>query len=146
MPAKPNSAALEVIQRLHAAMNAHDIDAFLNCIDDAYVSEQPAHPQRAFTGREQVGANWSAIFQHIPDFSAELLRLSADEDTTWSEWRWTGTQADGSALHNRGVIIAGVANNRMTWARLYIERVELADGDIAAAVQRMTGANQPPGR
>jgi ketosteroid isomerase-like protein len=142
MPDRSN-AAREVIRRLHAAMNAHDIDAFLSCIDAAYVSEQPAHPQRGFTGREQVRVNWSAIFQHVPDFRAELLRLSADQDTTWSEWRWTGTQADGSALDNRGVIIAGITRDRIVWARLYIERVEAADGDITAAVQRMTGMKQP---
>jgi ketosteroid isomerase-like protein len=133
------------MQRLHAAMNAHDIDAFLSCFDEAYVSEQPAHLQRAFTGREQARANWSAIFQHVPDFRAELLRLSAADDTAWSEWRWTGTQADGSALDDRGVIIAGIAGDKIAWVRLYIEPVETADGDVAAAVQRMTGADQPPG-
>jgi hypothetical protein len=36
-------------------MNARDIDAFVDCFDEDYESEQPAHPDRAFRGRELVG-------------------------------------------------------------------------------------------
>ena len=42
-----------VAERLHAAMNARDIDAFVACFDEDYESEQPAHPDRAFRGRER---------------------------------------------------------------------------------------------
>jgi hypothetical protein len=65
-----------VLERLNAAMNAHDIEAFLACFQDDYESEQPAHPDRAFQGREQVRSNWSAIFEGVPDFRSELLRSS----------------------------------------------------------------------
>jgi ketosteroid isomerase-like protein len=57
-----------VVERLNAAMNAHDLEAFLACFRDDYESEQPAHPDRAFQGREQVRSNWSAIFAGVPDF------------------------------------------------------------------------------
>ena len=50
-----------------------DLDAFLACFQDDYESEQPAHPDRAFRGREQVRRNWSAVFDGVPDFRAELL-------------------------------------------------------------------------
>jgi len=33
-----------VVERLNGAMNAHDIEAFVACFDEAYESEQPAHP------------------------------------------------------------------------------------------------------
>jgi hypothetical protein len=56
-----------VAERLLAAMNARDIEAFVACFAEDYESEQPAHPDRAFVGREQVRENWSAIFSGVPD-------------------------------------------------------------------------------
>lgn len=53
-------------------MNAHDLEAFLNCFHDDYRSEHPVHPGRGFGGRDQVRTNWSTIFAGIPDFAAEL--------------------------------------------------------------------------
>ena len=70
-----------VVERLNDAMNAHDIDAFVACFDDDYESEQPAHPDRAFRGREQVRRNWSAIFEGVPDFRSELVRSTASGET-----------------------------------------------------------------
>jgi len=87
-----------VAGRVCAAMNAHDIDAFLDAFSEDYASEQPAHPDRAFTGSGQVRANWSAIFAGAPDFRAELVRADATGEVEWTEWRWRGTHEDGSAL------------------------------------------------
>ena len=70
-----------VVQRLNAAMNAHDLETFLACFADEYESEQPAHPDRAFRGRQQVRSNWSAIFDAVPDFRSQLLRSMADGNT-----------------------------------------------------------------
>jgi SnoaL-like domain len=128
-----------VAERLHAAMNAHDIDAFVGCFDEAYRSDQPVHPDRAFQGREQVRRNWSAIFGGVPDFRAELLGATADDDMEWSEWRWRGTQADGEVLDMAGVIVGGVRDGRLRWARLYVEPVEAGGAGIDSAVRGMVG-------
>lgn len=128
-----------VVQRLNAAMNAHDLETFLACFADEYESEQPAHPDRAFRGREQVRSNWSAIFDGVPDFRSQLLRSMADGNTIWSEWHWQGTQSDGTALDMVGVIVCGVSEGRISWARLYIEPVEQSGAGIESAVRRMTG-------
>ena len=128
-----------VAERLLAAMNAHDIDAFVACFDEDYDSEQPAHPDRAFRGSDQVRKNWSAIFESTPDFRAELVRVDAADGAEWSEWRWHGTHADGSVLDMAGVIVAGIRDERMAWARLYVEPVERGGAGIDATVRRMTG-------
>ena len=52
---------------LCAAINAHDIDAFMACFDDDYDSAQPVHPGREFHGSEQVRRNWTALFREVPD-------------------------------------------------------------------------------
>jgi ketosteroid isomerase-like protein len=128
-----------VAERLLAAMNARDIEAFVACFAEGYESEQPAHPDRAFVGREQVRENWAAIFSGVPDFSAELVSAWSDADTEWSEWRWRGTQADGTALDMAGMIVAGTRDGRIAWARLYVEPIEREGGGIRGAVRRMAG-------
>lgn len=120
-------------------MNARDIDAFVDCFDESYESEQPVHPDRAFRGREQVRANWSAIFDGVPDFQAELVATAVSGDVELSEWHWRGTQSDGGSLDMAGVIVGGVGGGRLLWARLYVEPVEQSGAGIDAAVRRMSG-------
>jgi ketosteroid isomerase-like protein len=134
-----DATAAVVAERLLAAMNAHDIDAFVACFHEGYESEQPAHPDRAFRGSDQVRQNWSAIFEGVADFRAELVRADATGGAEWSEWRWHGTHADGTVLDMAGVIVAGVRDGRMTWARLYVEPVEREGAGIDAVVRRMAG-------
>ena len=121
-------------------MNAHDLDAFVGCFHEDYASEQPAHPDRAFVGTAQVRENWGAIFAGVPDFRAELLGTAAEGDAVWTEWRWRGTQADGGRLDIAGVIVLGIRDERIAWARLYVEPVEEAGAGIETAVRRMAGA------
>jgi ketosteroid isomerase-like protein len=128
-----------VVERIAAAMNAHDVDAFADCVAEHYDSAQPAHPDRAFRGREQVRRNWASIFASVPDFRAELVRADAVGDVEWSEWRWRGTRDDGSVLDDAGVMVCGIDGGRMRWARLYVEPVEQRGAGIDAAVRRMAG-------
>ena len=125
------------IQRLQSALNAHDIEAFVACFDPDYKSDQPAHPDRQFTGREQVKKNWSAIFEAMPDLQAEIVNLSTDTETAWVEWRWTATQGDGSPFDWRGVCLFGVKAQGIAWGRLYMEPVEQGGAGIDATVQEM---------
>jgi hypothetical protein len=120
------------------AMNTHDIDAFVSLFAPDYDSSQPAHPDRAFVGSDQVRANWSSIFAGVPDFRAELLTTAAQGDTLWTEWRWRGTGLDMA-----GVIVFGVEDGRFARARLYVEPVEAGEG-IEAAVQEMSGRHDAP--
>lgn len=119
----------ELVERLHAAINRHDLDAFVERFDPAYRSETPAHPTRAFTGREQVRRNWSALFESVPDLRADLLRTAVDGETVWTEWRMYGTQTDDIDHDDRGVIVMGIPEDRIEWGRIYLEPVR-TDGDV----------------
>ena len=132
------SSPRDVVQRLHRALNAHDIEAFVGCFDPAYRSEQPVHPDRAFGGVEQVRKNWSSLFASLPDLAAELRTLSEDGDQVWSEWHWTATQSDGTPFDWRGVILMGTAHGRITWARLYMAPTQFEGEGIDEAVREMT--------
>ena len=114
----------EVIDRLAAALNAYDLDAVAGLIHQDYRSEQPAHPGRAFAGRAQMLANWEAMLAGIPDFCAEICRSVKDGDTTWTEWRWSGTRSDRQAFEMRGVTLFEVTSGQIVAGRLYLEDVE----------------------
>jgi ketosteroid isomerase-like protein len=122
-----------IAERMQEALNAHDIDAFVALFAPDYDSVQPAHPDRAFVGAEQVRKNWTEVFAGVPDFRAELIRATTDGDIEWSEWRWAGTGLDMA-----GVTLMGIRDDRVAWARLYVEHVEAGAG-IEAAVREMTG-------
>jgi ketosteroid isomerase-like protein len=129
------------MDRLTAAQNAHDLEAMLACFHADYRSEQPLFPSRTFQGVEQVRTNWSALFEAIPDFHAELVRFAAEGDTLFAEVHWTGTKANGEALDERGVFIAGVTDDRIAWARLYVAEVERGGAGIDATVRDMAGTD-----
>jgi ketosteroid isomerase-like protein len=129
----------DVLKRLHHAMNQRDLEDFLACFASDYRSEQPAHPNRGFGGREQVEKNWSALFTGIPDFRAESLATAVEGETVWTEWHWTGTRADHSPLDIRGVTLFGIRDGRIASGRLYMEEVEEAGENIDETVRRLAG-------
>lgn len=129
----------EVIDRLVVAMNAHDLDAAAGLFHRDYRSEQPAHPGRAFVGRAQMRANWEAMFAGIPDFHAEICRSARDGETTWSEWRWSGTRSDGRAFAVRGVTLFEIADGQIVAGRLYMEDVERDATGIEQTVEDLSG-------
>jgi ketosteroid isomerase-like protein len=143
MGAEPEAGPREVLDRLQRAMNDHDLQAMLACMHPDYESQQPAHPERGFGGRDQVEKNWSALFEGIPDFRAELLDTAVEGDTAWTEWHWTGNRKDGSALDIRGVTLFWVEGDQIVAGRLYMEEVEEAGEDIDEAVRRLAGQDEP---
>src|SRR4029077_396647 len=63
-----------MVERLRVATNAHDLEAVVSCFAADYRNETPAHPERGFTGRDQVRRNWEQIFAAVPDVTAEVVR------------------------------------------------------------------------
>jgi ketosteroid isomerase-like protein len=137
--------AAGLLARLERATNAHDLNALVACFTPEYRNETPAHPERNFTGRAQVSRNWEQIFAGIPDVTAKVLRSAVNGREVWSEWEHRGTRRDGSAHVMRGVVIFGVADGLLAWARFYLEPVQEGGGDVDAAVRRQVApAGSPP--
>lgn len=130
------------MNRLLAAMNAHDLDAFVACFAPNYRSQQPAHPSRAFDGSDKVRENWTSVFAGVPDLNAELLvSATTDDGVEIGEWRWSGTYTDGSPFAMRGATVLGIEDERIAWGRLYMEVVEEDGADINQMVRE---AYRPP--
>ena len=136
----PAGAAAKAVDRLAAAINAHDLEALVSCFDVGFVNDTPAHPDRSFSGAAQVRENWARIFAGVPDLQARIVGQTVDDTAAWTEWDWTGTRRDGSSHHMRGVTITTVGREAITGVRFFMEPVT-ADGlDVAAAINRLTGA------
>jgi ketosteroid isomerase-like protein len=136
--------ATGVLARLERATNAHDVNALVACFAPDYRNDTPAHPERSFTGREQVRRNWEQIFAAVPDITAKVLRSAVNGDEAWSEWEHRGTRRDGSAHVMRGVVIFGVGGGVLTWARFYLEPVQEGGANVDLAVRQQVGAACPP--
>jgi ketosteroid isomerase-like protein len=132
-----------VLARLEHATNAHDLDALVACFAPDYKNDTPAHPERGFTGNQQVRRNWEQIFAAVPDLRATVVRFAVNGDETWSEWEHCGTRRDGSAHVMRGVVIFGVSNGLLIWARFYLEPVQDGGGNVDTAVHRQVAAPGP---
>jgi ketosteroid isomerase-like protein len=112
------------VQRLLDATNRHDLEALVDCFTDDYVSETPVHPERNFTGRDQIRVNWTPIFANVPDITASVERWAEADGELWLEWTHRGTRPDGSAHEMRGVTVFGLRDDRFNWVRFYLEPVQ----------------------
>jgi ketosteroid isomerase-like protein len=133
------SEALATIERLETATNQHDLEALSLCFAADYVNETPAHPARGFRGRAQVRRNWEQIFNSVPDLTARVTRNAVAGDVVWSEWEMSGTRRDGSAHRMCGVIVFGVADDLIQWARFYLEPVDMSQASVDDALRRQVG-------
>lgn len=127
------------IAALVAAANDHDLDRMMALFHPDYRSVHPAHPARAFVGSAQVRANWTAMFEGIPDVRMELGRVAQDGETTWCEWTWSGTRTDGLPFETSGVVIFETRGDLITVGTFYMEDVETDGVGIERTVQGMSG-------
>jgi ketosteroid isomerase-like protein len=117
------SGPLAIVYRLRDAVNAHDLDALVDCFTAEFHSELPIFPDASFTGRENVRRNWGRIFAAVPDITAEVVRTTVGEDTVWAEWEQQGTQSNGSSHLARGVVIFTITGGRIAANRFYVHPV-----------------------
>lgn len=138
-----DTAMPSALGRLVRATNAHDVDALVECFAAGFVSETPAHPDRNFTGVDQVRRNWSMIFGAVPDLSASVTRWSLDGDVVWAEWEHRGTRRDGAPHDLRGVTIMGAGDAGIEWLRFYLEPVARDGVGATDGVRTVLAAGRP---
>lgn len=113
-----------LLERMRAALDAHDLDTFVGFFREDYVGERPRHPGSPMSSREDVRTNWSEVISDVPDLRVEVPAGVEDGNTIWSEWRAYGTARSGATLELRGVIIFGIQDGLVAWSRMYLEPVE----------------------
>jgi ketosteroid isomerase-like protein len=113
-----------LLERMRAALDAHDLDAFVSFFRDDYVGERPRHPGTPMSSRDDVRRNWEEVISDVPDLRVDVPAAVEDGNTIWSEWRAYGTARSGAELELRGVIIFGIQDGQVAWSRMYMEPVE----------------------
>ena len=113
-----------LLERMRAALDAHDLDAFVGFFREDYVGERPRHPGSPMSSRDDVRRNWEEVLSDVPDLRVDVPAAVEDGNTIWSEWRAYGTARSGATLELRGVIIFGIQDDQVAWSRMYMEPVE----------------------
>ena len=129
------SGSIGTVERLVRVTNQHDVDSVTACFAEDYVNETPAHPARGFRGSTQVRRNWEQIFAFVPDIHVEVVRSAVDGGTVWTVWEMRGSRRDGKPHWMRGVIVFGVENDRIQWARFYLEPVDESEATVDDAIR-----------
>jgi len=129
----------QLVHQLVAATNAHDIDGLVDCFAVDYELTDPIHPARSFTGSAQVRRNWTTLFTAVPDVRIQVQDFAVVDAGFWLEAGQFGTRRDGRLLEMRTVLIAAVADGRITSAHLYAAPVEPGGPDIDAVFAGLAG-------
>lgn len=125
-----------VAKRWADALTDHDLEAAVYCFAPSYRDTAPARRGEALEGRDQVRANFAALFENITELRADLLATVADGETVWMEWRMSGTRADGTTMEFVGVNIFDVQDDHFTRGCIYTEVRDA--GGIDSQMEEMT--------
>jgi hypothetical protein len=101
-----------VVDRLLAALNAHDLDAFVSCYaSDATIED--AHDRIQARGHDELRARYAPMFESLPNLRVEALHRIDVGDFVVQEERVTGR-----GLPQRHVAVYHVDANRIRRERL----------------------------
>ncbi len=114
-----------MVKRLLDAINAHDPDAIAANFAEDVDTSHPAHPARAFVGRENVRKNWVMILKAFPDIHVEVVDSVTAGDDFWGEFHYVRP----GATDMRGVIVITVRGDEIVRSRFFMEEVEQAPSE-----------------
>jgi ketosteroid isomerase-like protein len=92
---------LDVLERVAAGFNDHDLDAIMSLFTEDCVFESPRGPDpwgRRFQGQEEVRDGFAARFAGIPDVHYGDATHFVAGDRGVSEWLLTGTTTEGERI------------------------------------------------
>jgi ketosteroid isomerase-like protein len=127
----------ELMERQERALNAHDVDALVDCFHEDLHSEDFGHPSASFEGREHLRRNWELMLAQVPDLKAELRGTAVEGDTVWGEWRIYGSRRDGKLVDLRGVAISTVRDGRIASSRRFLAPVDIGGESVEDYFQRL---------
>jgi len=97
--------AMQMLGRITAAFDAHDLDGILSHFADDAVFEGPRGPDRwgqRFVGIQEIRDAFAARISGIPDIRYRDDEHFVDGDRGASEWTLSGTTTTGQRIEIRG--------------------------------------------
>ncbi len=102
----PTVVTEATLEAFSEAWNRHDIAAIMSFMSDDCVFETPSGPEACgsrHVGHELVRKAFAAVWEAVPDARWGDGRYLVKGDVGISQWRFTGTNADGSRIDVDGV-------------------------------------------
>jgi len=99
---------VETLEAICDAFNRHDLDGVMAFFAEDGVFDTPAGPEiygGRHAGKAAVRAAFADLFAKVPDIHWEGARNWVSGNMGCSQWRRTGTQADGTRLDWLGLDI-----------------------------------------
>jgi steroid delta-isomerase-like uncharacterized protein len=138
------ASSSEIAKQYFEAVNAHDLDAAVALWEPGAVDRFVG--QQEVTAPEGVRGYFGVLFAAFPDFSIEVLEITAARNRTAVRWRARGTFAgpgqfegfdpNGARLEIEGCDVLTVSDDKIRHNDAYVD-----SGDIA----RKLGFLPPPG-
>lgn len=130
--AKAKSRREELLQRLLAAQNAHDVDGAIGCFD--HPRYELVGNQRVYDGADQVRQYYDVTRRYFPDLEFAVIDVHHAEDATVCELWMTGThlgsgpdfEATGHRFRCRTATIFEFDGERLVGARVYYDTGTIA--------------------
>jgi ketosteroid isomerase-like protein len=97
--------AMQILRKITAAFDAHDLDAILAHFADDALFDAPRGPDRwgqRFVGKKEIRDAFAARFSGIPDIRYQDDEHFVDGDRGVSEWTLSGTTTGGQRIEVRG--------------------------------------------
>ena len=102
----------DVVERVLAALNAKDVDAFVACYaEDATIED--GHDRVAARGRDGLRERYASVFQRYPEIHVEAIRRTDVGNFVVQE-----EEVTGRAAHKRHVAVYLVVDGLIARERL----------------------------
>jgi uncharacterized protein (TIGR02246 family) len=116
------TTTIDLVQKMEAAINAHDADAFMRLCADDVVWETTTPPDGdRYEGAIAVRAAGEALFRESPNAKFETEELTTNDELAVDRWRYSWTSADGSTGHVRGVSLITVQDGKIKEILAYVK-------------------------
>ena len=121
----------ETLKQILEAFNRHDLDAIMEFFADDCSFDFPRGPEpwgQRFVGKAQVREALASRFKGIPDvhYGEDSHWISADGNSSVSEWTLTGTTTAGVSLNVRGCDLWEFRDGKVTRKNSFWKIVEPA--------------------
>jgi len=115
-----------------AAVNAHDIDRYLDLLSDDFVTRNMRSPEPA-RGKDAARQDLEGLFAAFPDYHVELKNAVVSDDQIASELEFSGTHdgpltlgpgapplpATGKPVRTQGIFVATVKDGKVVETHVY---------------------------
>jgi steroid delta-isomerase-like uncharacterized protein len=123
---------IQLAEQAIAALNAHDIDRYLQRIDDSYVGESEMSPG-PIRGHDGVRQNMNMLLTAFPDLHLDIEEMIATSDhvvtrvrvTATHRGNYAGVPATNKSVSWRGCTVSQVRNGKVIRSRVYADNVSL---------------------